>query len=291
MLMPCPRCSRSRFPTVPSREMPGARRPADVAAAIGPGLAKAALAGRGRWRSARSSSARSRAMRSLALITSRDEKDALELVRHDFAHVLAEAVQKLFPAPRSPSVRRPTTAFTTTSRPAAGRGPVHRRGPARDRGRDAADHRRATSRWSAKSGSARTGPRVVRASRARRFKAEWVMELPEGEPITMYRTGPWRERLDRPVPRAASRLDRQARPEGVQADPCVGRLLARRPEQPDAAAHLWHRLAQQEAAPRASRPAGGSGQARPSQDRAGDGPVPPPGRSAWQRLLAPQRLS
>ena len=39
-----------------------------------------------------------------------------------------------------------------------------------------------------------------------------------------------------------------------------------------------------------SRPARGSGQARPSQDRPGDGPVPPPGRSAWQRLLAPQRL-
>ena len=27
------------------------------------------------------------------------------------------------------------------------------------------------------------------------------MELPEGEPITMYRTGRWRGRLDRPLPR------------------------------------------------------------------------------------------
>src|SRR3546814_14043002 len=33
----------------------------------------------------------------LSLITSRDEADALELVRHDYAHVLAEAVQNLFP--------------------------------------------------------------------------------------------------------------------------------------------------------------------------------------------------
>src|SRR6202000_1545961 len=33
----------------------------------------------------------------LALVTARDEKDALELVRHDYAHVLAEAVQNLFP--------------------------------------------------------------------------------------------------------------------------------------------------------------------------------------------------
>ena len=33
----------------------------------------------------------------LALVTARDEKDALDLVRHDFAHILAEAVQKLYP--------------------------------------------------------------------------------------------------------------------------------------------------------------------------------------------------
>src|SRR3546814_7495233 len=33
----------------------------------------------------------------LALITAKDEDDALELVRHDYAHVLAEAVQHLFP--------------------------------------------------------------------------------------------------------------------------------------------------------------------------------------------------
>ena len=78
------------------REMPEGSTPADVAAAIGPGLAKAALAARidGEVRDI---------MRpfegdaSLALVTSRDEKDALELVRHDFAHILAEAVQNLFP--------------------------------------------------------------------------------------------------------------------------------------------------------------------------------------------------
>src|SRR5690349_24931832 len=78
------------------REMPEGSTPADVAAAIGPGLAKAALAAKidGEVRDI---------MRpfegdaNLALITSRDEKDALDLVRHDFAHVLAEAVQNLFP--------------------------------------------------------------------------------------------------------------------------------------------------------------------------------------------------
>src|SRR6476646_2049372 len=78
------------------KEMPEGSTPADVAAAIGPGLAKAALAAKvdGEVRDI---------MRpfdgdsSLALITSRDEAEALELVRHDFAHILAEAVQNLFP--------------------------------------------------------------------------------------------------------------------------------------------------------------------------------------------------
>src|ERR687889_1429048 len=78
------------------REVEVGPPPADVAAAIGPGLAKAALAARvnGEVRDI---------MRpfeedsELALITARDEADALELARHDYAHVLAEAVQNLFP--------------------------------------------------------------------------------------------------------------------------------------------------------------------------------------------------
>ena len=78
------------------KEMPEGSTPADVAAAIGPGLAKAALAARvdGELRDLNRPF---EGDSSLALVTSRDEKDALELARHDFAHVLAEAVQNLFP--------------------------------------------------------------------------------------------------------------------------------------------------------------------------------------------------
>ena len=84
------------LPDGSSREMPQGSTPADVAAAIGPGLAKAALAARvdGELRDLNRPF---EGDSSLALVTSRDEKDALELVRHDFAHVLAEAVQKLYP--------------------------------------------------------------------------------------------------------------------------------------------------------------------------------------------------
>ena len=67
-----------------------------IAQSIGAGLAKAAIAvkkdgelydlGREIGHDA-----------DVAIVTGRDEDDALELARHDFAHILAEAVQSLFP--------------------------------------------------------------------------------------------------------------------------------------------------------------------------------------------------
>ena len=104
------------------REMPEGSTPADVAAAIGPGLAKAALAAKvdGEVRDI---------MRpfegdaSLALITSRDEKDALELVRHDYAHVLAEAVQNLFPGTQITFGPATEDGFYYDFAPTAERGP------------------------------------------------------------------------------------------------------------------------------------------------------------------------
>ncbi len=67
----------------------------DIAADIGPGLAKATLAGRvdGRMVDA---SHRIEDDADVAIVTSRDE-DALELLRHDAAHVMAQAVQELYP--------------------------------------------------------------------------------------------------------------------------------------------------------------------------------------------------
>ncbi len=269
------------------REMPEGSTPADVAAAIGPGLAKAALAARidGEVRDI---------MRpfegdaELALITSRDEKDALELVRHDFAHILAEAVQNLFPGTQITFGPATDDGFYYDFAPTAERGPFTEEDlpaiEAEMRRIIAADEPLVREVWK------REDVRALFEKQGESFKAEWVMELPEGEPITMYRSGHGEGWLDRPVPRAAPRLDRQARSGFVQADARVGRLLARRPQEPDAEPDLRHRLAQQEAARRLSRPARGSGQARPSQDRAGDGPVPPPGRSARLGLLASQRL-
>ena len=73
------------------REVARGSTPADIAAAIGPGLAKATIAARvdGELRDANRPFDGDA---TLALVTTRDEADALELARHDFAHVMAEAV-------------------------------------------------------------------------------------------------------------------------------------------------------------------------------------------------------
>ena len=67
----------------------------DVAADIGPGLAKAALAGKVDGQLVDTRYVIDRDAR-LAIVTSRDE-EALELIRHDAAHVMAQAVQELYP--------------------------------------------------------------------------------------------------------------------------------------------------------------------------------------------------
>ena len=168
------------------REMPEGSTPADVAAAIGPGLAKAALAAKvdGEVRDI---------MRpfegdsSLALITSRDEKDALELVRHDFAHVLAEAVQNLFPGTQITFGPATEDGFYYDFAPAPGRGPFTEEDlPAIEeemRRVIAADKPLVREVWD------RERVRQFFIDHGETFKAEWVMELPEGEPITMYKTG------------------------------------------------------------------------------------------------------
>jgi len=68
----------------------------DVAAAIGPGLAKAALAGRVDGRLVDTSHVIDRDAE-LAIVTGKDEETALGLLRHDAAHVMAQAVQELYP--------------------------------------------------------------------------------------------------------------------------------------------------------------------------------------------------
>jgi threonyl-tRNA synthetase len=77
-------------------ELPAGATGSDAAAAIGPGLAKAALAIRvdGELRDLAAPLPRDGA--AVAILTDRDP-EALELIRHDAAHVMAEAVMELYP--------------------------------------------------------------------------------------------------------------------------------------------------------------------------------------------------
>lgn len=68
----------------------------DVAASIGPGLAKASLAGRVDGNLVDTSHVMD-SDAELAIITDRDE-DGLEIIRHSTAHLLAQAVKQLFPS-------------------------------------------------------------------------------------------------------------------------------------------------------------------------------------------------
>jgi threonyl-tRNA synthetase len=88
-----------QLPDGSKREFDGPVTVADVAQSIGPGLAKAALAGRiGHGDSARVVDTNFRLDRDtqLAIITEKDP-DGLEVIRHSTAHLLAYAVKALFP--------------------------------------------------------------------------------------------------------------------------------------------------------------------------------------------------
>ena len=86
---------RIKLPDGSVREFDKPISGAELAADIGPGLAKAAMAVRidGKLMDLAGPIANDA---EVAIVTERDE-DALELIRHDTAHILAEAVQELFP--------------------------------------------------------------------------------------------------------------------------------------------------------------------------------------------------
>ncbi len=187
------------------REMPKGATPADVAAAIGPGLAKAAIAARvnGELRDI------SRAFEGdceLALVTSRDEDEALDLARHDFAHILAEAVQALFPGTQitfGPSTddgfyydfapKRPFTEDDLPAIEAKMREIIAADKPLR---REVWDRNQLIARWQAEGET---------------FKAEWAAELPEGEEISVYWSGDdWMDMCRGPHLASTGKLDPQA---------------------------------------------------------------------------------
>ena len=155
-----------------------------VAEAIGPGLARAALAMKIDGKDADMSAVIDHDA-SLVFITRRDT-DALEMIRHDAAHILAEAVQELFPGTQvtiGPSIDNGfyydfarDTPFTPEDFPAI-----------------EAKMKEIVSR----------GAKFVRREMPRdeaiaffldkgeSYKAELIRDLPDSETISLYSQGDW----------------------------------------------------------------------------------------------------
>ncbi len=170
------------------REVEQGATPADVAAAIGPGLAKAALAARVNGE-LRDLTRPFEGDADLSLVTARDEAEALELARHDYAHVLAEAVQNLFPGTQITFGPATEDGFYYDFAPPADRGPFTEDDlPAIEeemRRVIAADAPLVREVW--------TRPQLIQwfEDHGETFKAQWAAELPEGEELTVYRQGEW----------------------------------------------------------------------------------------------------
>ncbi|HXU59460.1 MAG TPA: TGS domain-containing protein, partial [Verrucomicrobiae bacterium] len=157
---------------------------AELAAAIGPGLAKAALAVKIDGAVKDLASVIERDAR--AEIVTRTHPDALDLLRHDCAHVLAEAVQELYPGTQitfGPSIENGfyydfarDAPFTPDDFAAI-----------EQRMREIVDRDEKITReiWSR--------DRIADYFRehGESFKAEWVREIPEDEEISVYRQGNW----------------------------------------------------------------------------------------------------
>ncbi|MDE2042149.1 MAG: threonine--tRNA ligase, partial [Alphaproteobacteria bacterium] len=194
------------------REVAAGATPLDIATAISPGLAKATLAARvnGEVRDA------CRAFEgdaTLALITAKDEAEALELARHDYAHVLAEAVQALWPGTQitfgpatddgfyydvmAPKSHGPFTLDDLPAIEAQMRKIIAANKPLRREVWSRAD---LIARWQAQGES---------------FKAEWAAELPAkedgGEDLTVYWSGDdWMDMCRGPHLPSTGKLDPNA---------------------------------------------------------------------------------
>ncbi|MBL4721839.1 MAG: threonine--tRNA ligase [Alphaproteobacteria bacterium] len=166
------------------REYDGAVTGEQVAASIGPGLAKAALIVKvdGEPRDLRFLIEQDAALE----IVTRDHEDALEVLRHDCAHIMAEAVQELFPGTQitfGPSIDdgfyydfHRETPFTPEDFETIEK----RMGEIVDRDEDIT-----REVWT------RADARRLFEEKGETFKAEHVGNLPEDVEISLYRQGDW----------------------------------------------------------------------------------------------------
>lgn len=154
----------------------------EVAAAIGPGLAKAAVAvmidG-----VAKDLSARIDRDAKIAIIT-REASEALEIIRHDAAHVMAEAVKELYPETQVTFGPATDTGFYYDfARPTPFTPEDLARIETRMHEIVDRDEKIAREEWE------RDHAVEFFAEQGEKYKAEWIHEIPQDEAISLYRQG------------------------------------------------------------------------------------------------------
>ncbi len=193
------------LPDGSARDVAVGTTPAEIAAAIGPGLARVALAARvdGELRDINRPLEHDAA---LALVTARDEADALELARHDYAHVLAEAVQHLFPGTQITFGPSTDDGFYYDFAPA------ERPFTEEDLPAIEAEMRRIIARDEPLVREVWQREALIAAwtEQGETFKAEWAAELPQGEELTVYRAGSFFDMCRGPHLASTGKLDPQA---------------------------------------------------------------------------------
>ena len=266
------------FPDGAVRRYPAGVTGAEVAADISKSLEKAALAVTIDGRLDDLSRPIEQDAR-LAIVTARDDA-ALELIRHDAAHIMARAVQELWPDTKvtiGPVIENGW--YYDFDR----RGAVHPRGPraieARMRQIIAARDPVTTEVWDR--------DRAIRHYEAtgEPYKVELVEAIPAADPIRMYWHGPWQDLCRGPhlahtgqVPADAFKLMSIAGAywRGNSRRPMLQRIYG-----------IAFRTRRARGLP---PPARGGGEARPPQARPRDGPLPPAAGGAGLGVLAPERL-
>jgi threonyl-tRNA synthetase len=170
------------LPDGSKREFPAPVTGAQLAAAIGPGLAKAAIALKldGRPRDLATLIDRDAA----AAIVTREQPDGLEILRHDAAHVMAEAVKELYPETQVTFGPATETGFYYDFARETPFTPEDL-DKIEARMREIVKRDEAISReeWE------RNKAAAFFDSIGERYKAEWIREIPADEAISLYRQG------------------------------------------------------------------------------------------------------
>jgi threonyl-tRNA synthetase len=268
-----------KFPDGSVRQFPEGSTGRDVAHSISPSLAKRTVLVRldGEMRDY------DRPLKSGAIeLVARDAggEDVLDVIRHDTAHAMAQAVQELFPGTQvtiGPNIEDGFFYDFAREEPFS----LDDLPKIEQRMREIVDRDEKIVREEVDRDAAIADFEAMGET----YKAEIIRDLPASDTITVYHQGPkWKD-----LCRGPHLPSTKAVGQAFKLTKLAGAYW--RGDQNNAQLQrLRHRLGDPGGARRLSQARRGGGKARPSQDRPGHGPVPPPGRGPGHGLLARRGL-